>query len=486
MLAGLVLFGATIMASRCNEPEQSQDSPSPSGQESKQEEMMSAGTERVVLVLTVNGPISPATSDYLMRGFREAKERNAYLILIRMDTPGGLTSSMRDIIKEILNSPIPVVTYVSPPGARAASAGTYMLYASHVAAMAPSTNLGSATPVQMGGLPGSPDGPEEEEPGKGRQPGDAGSQEKDPESPSEQQEKRTGKTAMERKVLEDSVAYIRGLAERHGRNADWAEKAVRDAVNLTATDAVKINVIDIVAGTDEELMRKMDGLTVRMSHDERTLKTEGLTFEEYSPDWRHRLLSVIANPNVAYFLMLIGFYGIIFELSNPGAIYPGVIGAISLLLALYAFQVLPINYAGLGLIILGLALILAEAFVAGFGVLGIGGVVAFVAGSVILMDDQNLAVSLPLIGGTALVAAGFLAWVLTRLVAFRRQRSSTGEEGLIGRVGEATSDFEGRGRVRLGGEIWWANYAGAAKKGQKLRVVSVDGLELKVEPWQSE
>ncbi|MCB1140379.1 MAG: nodulation protein NfeD [Leptospiraceae bacterium] len=416
------------------------------------------------LVLTVKGAISPATSDYIFRGFREARDLDARMIILRMDTPGGLSSSMRDIIQEILNSDIPVITYVSPPGARAASAGTYMLYASHVAAMAPSTNLGSATPVQMGGMPGS----EPEQPGE--------------DSRKDEEGKRRGNTAMERKVLEDSVAYIRGLAERHGRNADWAERAVRDAVNLPASEALQRNVIDVVAGDLPELLKAIHGREVRMADGTRTLQTSNLETQEFPPGWRHRILSVIADPTVAYFLMLIGFYGILFELSNPGAIYPGVIGAICLLLALFAFQVLPINYAGLGLIVLGVGLILAEAFVPGFGVLGMGGIVAFVAGSVILMDDQNLAISIPIIGGTALVAAGFLAWILSRMVALRKKKTTTGEEGLVGRTVEATDDFLGKGRVRLGGELWWAHCDQNVRKGQKLKIHSVEGLQLYVRP----
>ncbi len=429
-----------------------------------------------VLVLEVKGAITPATTDYILRGFKEAQEIDAKLIVLKMDTPGGLSSSMRDIIREILNSPIPVATFVSPPGARAASAGTYMLYASHIAAMAPSTNLGSATPVKMGGMPGSPEPeekPAQDKPEEDRSPGDA-------------PKKREGSTAMERKVLEDAVAYIRGLADRHGRNADWAEKAVRDAVNITAKDALALNVIDVVAVNREDLLGKIDGREVQMSEGTSSIRSLDARIVEFPPDWRHQLLSVIADPNVAYFLMIIGFYGILFELSNPGAIYPGVIGAICLLLALFAFQVLPINYAGLGLMVLGLGLILAEAFVPGFGVLGVGGIAAFVAGSVILMDEENLTVSLPLIGGVALVAAGFLVWVLTHIVRMRKQKSISGREDLIDRVAEATADFNGRGRVRLGGEIWWAHSEVPLVRGQKVLVKAAQGLELTVAPVDSE
>ena len=279
------------------------------------------------MLLNIEGPIGPATSDYVKRGINKALEQQSHLIIIRMDTPGGLDSAMREIIKEILASPVPVVTFVSPEGARAASAGTYILYASHIAAMAPATNLGAATPVPITGPAELPAG----------------------DKPEDATPQRDAKTE---KVINDAVAYIRGLAKMRNRNVEWAEKAVREAASLAADDALAANVIDLMANDTNDLLRKLHGREIEVHGDTRVLETANLMLDEYKPDWRTEFLAIITNPNIAYILMLIGIYGIIFELANPGTIISGVIGGICLLLALYAFQVLPVNFAGLALILL--------------------------------------------------------------------------------------------------------------------------------------
>ncbi|MBH8579483.1 NfeD family protein [Bisbaumannia pacifica] len=444
--------------------------------------------ERSAWVLTIDGAIGPASNDYFQRGLRLAAEANAELVVVKLNTPGGLDASMREMISAMLSSPVPVAFYVSPGGSRAASAGTYLLYASHVAAMAPATHLGSATPVQLGGggLPGmddEPDAPAEEasDDAVADEAAEATSQGAD-EAPAPESEPRRGETAMERKVLEDAVAYIRGLAERHGRNADWAEAAVREAVTLTSNEALERNVIDVLASDLADLLAQIDDREVVMESGTRVLDTTNLVIETYDPDWRTELLAVITNPNVAYFLMIIGFYGLIFELSNPGSLIPGTIGVICLLLALFAFQVLPVNYAGLALILVGLGLIVGEAFMPSFGILGIGGVVAFVIGSVILMDAEHLSISLPMIGSVAGLAGLLMLWVMTRFVGLRRAPVRTGQEELLHEQAIAQEDFEGEGHVRLHGERWRAVSAAPVRRGQHLRVVRVDGLTVEVAP----
>ena len=427
------------------------------------------------IVLSVDGPIGPATADYLSRGIGDAAEEGRALVIIRMDTPGGLDSAMRDIIKAILASPVPVVSWVAPEGARAASAGTYILYASHVAAMAPATNLGAATPVGIGGSGGAPVQPAGENPDEDQaRNGEERKADDDKEST----------TAMERKAVNDAVAYIRGLAALRDRNAEWAERAVREAVSLPAAEALEANVIDVIAGDMDTLLTAIDGREVETATGKTVLETEGMRVERRAPDWRVEFLSIITDPTIAYLLMLIGIYGLIFEGYNPGAMVPGVVGAICLLLALFAFQVLPVNYAGLALIALGVVLMAAEAFAPSFGVLGLGGIAAFIIGSVILMDTDVPGFGIPTgiiatVSGAAGIALLATIWFAVRS---KQTRIVSGREEMIGLTGTALNDFEGRGFVFVHGERWLAKAAGPVNKGQQVRVLDIKGLVLEVEP----
>jgi len=422
--------------------------------------------------IQIKGAIGPATSDYILKGIAHADSIDARLIIIEMDTPGGLDSAMRDIIKGILNSSVPVVTYVSPSGSRAASAGTYILYASHIAAMSPATNLGAATPVQIGGS--EPPAPA---PAPAPQTGEEG---EDAEAPAPQ----SSKTAMEKKTINDAVAYIRGLAELRGRNGDWAEQAVREAESLNAKEALEKNVIDVVADSVPALLEAIDGRVVKVGDAEQTLVTADLNIEEFEPDWRTRLLATITNPNIAYMLMLAGIYGLLFEGYNPGAIVPGVVGAICLLLALFAFQILPVNYAGLALILLGVILIIAEAFVPSFGTLGLGGIAAFVFGSIILLDSDipGMAIARALIGGVAFVASTLLLAMIYLLMSIRRKPAVSGVESMLGSVAEVLEDFDQSGTVFVNGERWNARSTAAVKKGDSVQITAVEHLVLEVEP----
>ncbi|WEX11147.1 nodulation protein NfeD [Chelativorans sp. AA-79] len=423
------------------------------------------------VLLRLDGAVSPATADYISRGLERAAGREAKLVVLQMNTPGGLDTSMREIILAILASPVPVASYVAPSGARAASAGTYILYASHVAAMAPGTNLGAATPVAIGG--GFPFGADEEP--SGAEDGEAAEE-------TEGGDGQAPRSASEAKAINDAVAYIRGLAELRGRNADWAERAVRQAASLSSTVAEREGVIDFLAGSVEDVLAQADGRRVRTSQGTLTLDTAGLSVDEMEPDWRTRLLAIITNPNVALILMMIGIYGLIFELLNPGAMVPGTVGGISLLLGLYALAVLPVTYAGAGLMLLGIALIVAEAFAPSFGILGIGGALAVVVGATILFDTDvpGLQLSWPVIGAVA-VASLALTLVIVRLAwSSHRHKIVTGAQQLIGATG-AVHRWNGTGGyVFVHGERWRAVSSEPLEEGQPVRIIGRDGLTLEV------
>jgi len=411
-----------------------------------------------VWVLDIDDAIGPASADYLIRSLAQAQAQGAQLVVIRMDTPGGLDSAMRQMIKAILASPVPVATYVAPSGARAASAGTYILYASHVAAMAPGTNLGAATPVQIGGPPGAP---------------------------KDDKAKGSDDETLARKQVNDAAAYIRGLAQLRGRNAEWAEKAVREAVSLPASEAVRLNVIDQVADDLPALLRKLDGKTLEVAGQPRQLHTAGASLVEHLPDWRTRVLAVITNPSVALILIMIGVYGLLFEFMSPGSTVGGVVGGICLLLALYALQLLPVSFAGVALIVLGIAFMIAEAFLPSFGVVGFGGIVAFVVGALILVDTDapGFGIPLALIGTLAVLSALLIGGVLGMALKARQRALVSGDAGLVGSLVTVTQVMAGnpfRGVVLAQGEDWQVQCATPLQAGQHVRVTARHGVMLDV------
>lgn len=449
-----------------------------------------------VYVLDLEGALGVATAEYIIKGIERAESENANLVIIRMDTPGGLVEPMRDIVQSILASDVPVATYVSPNGARADSAGTYILLASHVAAMAPTTHLGAATPVSLTGddapeEPSSPFGAPPEPPGEEGE--DAAAEDAsgtDDPAPGETDPTATEPrpnppgTAMERKVLNDAIAYIRGLAEAHGRNADWAEEAVRSAATLTAREALEQNVIDLIAANRDELLTAINGREVKVNNEAFVIDTEGVTVETIEPSWRQKVLNTIASPEIAVLLLMVGLYGLLFEGYNPGAILPGVAGVICLLLAAYALQVLPVNYAGLALIIVGMILIIAEAFAPSFGALGVGGVVAIIFGSILMFDSgiPGFGISITFVVTLALIAGGLTFWLTAYLVKLRRRGAVSGRGSIVGGIGTAMNSFTGDGHVWLEGESWAATSAVPVEKDQKVIVRDLKGLTVHVEP----
>ncbi|MBS0352154.1 MAG: nodulation protein NfeD [Proteobacteria bacterium] len=405
------------------------------------------------LLLKINGVISPPTQDYIHRGLSKAVAEKDKVVILQIDTPGGLSDSMRAIIQDILASPIPVFAFVAPSGARAASAGTYIVYASHIAAMAPGTNIGAASPVSIGG---------------GRR---ASSQ----------------SSVAEQKAMQDAQAYIRSLAELRHRNVHWAEAAVTQAASLTANQALQQKVIDIISVSPEDLLQQANGKVILIGNQWQPVASQNLIIKTWEPDWRTRLLAIITYPSIAYILLIIGIYGLFFELLHPGLLMPGIVGIITLLLALYAFQLLPVNYTGLTLIIVGMGCIVAELFLPTYGALGMGGALAFLVGSIMLLKSDGGPLRLPLgliIGATGLTLLFFLG-ILGFAVRARRRPVVSGREGMIGQVGEVIIN-ENELWIRVSGERWQAHSDQPLALGQKVTVVAMKGLVLKVEPMRSE
>jgi membrane-bound serine protease (ClpP class) len=415
-----------------------------------------AVSTRSAVVLDVDGAIGPAAAEYIHGGLMEARRRHAAVVVLRIDTPGGLSSSMRTIISDILDSSIPVIGYVSPSGARAASAGTYILYATHLAAMAPSTHVGAATPVQLGG-------------------GLFGGDEKD---------KQKAKTPEETKILNDAIAYIRSLAQLRGRNAEWAEKAVRDAATLTAAEAKDQRVIELIAVDLSDLLKQADGRSVRIGGRTLTLKTAGLAATFIAPDWRARILAVVTDPTVAYLLLLAGIYGLMFEFMIPGTYFPGVLGSIALLVALYALNLLPVDFAGAALLLLGIGMLAAEAFLPTFGVVGIGGMAAFVLGSLFLYRGgaPGFAPAWQAVTAAALCSAAFFVLALGTAWRAHKRQVVIGGDALLTYTGEVTAWSGDRGEVQVRGERWRATSTAELRPGQRVRIVERRNLTLTVEP----
>lgn len=403
-----------------------------------------SGARRTVDVLTISGAIQPISAQVMIQAIERAERDRREALVIRLDTPGGLDTSMRDIIKRILISEVPVVVYVAPSGGRAASAGTFIAYAAHVAAMSPGTSIGAATPVQAGGGEISKD--------------------------------------LARKVKQDAASYIRSLAQQRGRNAQWAEKAVFDGVSINENEALKLRVVDVVAATTDELLASIDGRKVTAAGLTRALRTRGAVQHEVEPSWRQQLLSRIIDPNVAYILFILGFYGLLFELSNPGSILPGVVGGICILLAFLAFQALPVNMTGLLLILFAMILFAVEVKVQSHGILGAGGVVALILGSLILLSGEGpeMRISRTVIGTVVVTTVLFFMFVVGAAFRAQRRKVATGWEGLVGEHGVALTDLSPSGRIFIHGEYWEADAAEPVEKGATVVVDRVEGMRLRV------
>ena len=436
-----------------------------------------------VWVVELEGAISPASSDYFIRTLERAGDEGVELVVMRLDTPGGLDKSMRDMVKAILASTVPVATYVAPNGSRAASAGTYLMYASHIAAMAPATNIGSSTPVSIGGGGGSPfpsPAPSPmptptptSEPETSDEGSEGEAEERPPHEPAD---------AMGRKVVNDAAAYLRSLAELRGRNVEWAEETVRSGANLAANEALEQGVIDLVAEDLGDLLEAIDGRSVTIAGIERTLDTAAAEVLTIEPDWRYELLGIITDPNVAYILLMIGIYALILEFYNPGIGVGAVTGVICLLLGAFALQMLPINYAGLALIAVGVAMLAVEAFTPSFGIVGTGGVIAFVIGSIILMDTDlpGFKVSYPIIAAFTAVSVGVVVFGLGAALRMRKAEVATGIESMVGARAQVVEDFTASGRVRAFGEVWKARGEGEFHEGEDVEISAVDGVIVQV------